>query len=61
MALAEEISRQPNIDSVLWLLVKISTMKGASLAKKNTKCSLWRKGAQRSVTELSPVFFKEKV
>lgn len=48
--LAKDISRQPRVDSFIWLLIiaaKQNIMKRSKLGKKNVMFSLRRKGAQR--------------
>jgi hypothetical protein len=56
--LAEEISKWPSIDSLVWLLVvtlmKIYNEKEQAEEVKNTKCT--EKGAPGSGKELNPVF-----
>jgi hypothetical protein len=53
MALAEKISRQPSIDSVMWLLVitlkQINKGKEQTVQGKIQKCTLWGEKEQQEV------------
>jgi hypothetical protein len=54
MVLAEEISTQPSVDSVMWL--SVVTMKRSKVDKRKYKVSgLRRKGPPGNVMEPSPV------
>ena len=61
LAMAKEISKQPSIDSILWLpvftLTKNVLVKWSKLSKKKYKMyGLRTKGAPESGMELNPVF-----
>ena len=64
MALAMDVSRQPSIDPVMWLLSGQlpcrSTVK-RSRELQNRKCIVWRIKAAGRVLELSPVFKEIKI